>query len=129
MASKLPLFIVLFALVWTARCASDESVKIDKKYIPTVLNNMLRIFTLNHKCLSSGFFECLRFKLLKAIDKAVRTTDILEVTHGVYFVRNPNIAAYNGSDPRALLDTHINVPSFLMGQLREFLKTHLLQVK
>lgn len=129
MASKLLLFFITFLPAFVFVCStenlSNQSVRLSKN----VFGDILRIFSLNRKCLSRGLFECLQFKFLKAIDTAVKTTDVLEVTHGVYFVRNPDIAAYNGSDPRALLDSRVNVTSFLMEKVREFLRTHLLQVK
>lgn len=129
MACKLLLFLITSALTYTAESSSDKAVKISENYTPSVLSDVLRIFSLNQKCISKGIFECLRFKLLRTIDRAVSTTDVLEVTHGVYFVKNPDVTAYNTSDSRAFLDTRISIGQFLVEKLKEFLKTHLLQVK
>lgn len=131
MASKLLLLLITFpsALMYTTESLSDKAVKISENYTPSVLSDVLRIFSLNQKCISKGIFECLRLRFLRAIDRAVSTTDVLEVTHGVYFVKNPDVTAYNTSDSRAFLDTRISIGQFLVEKLREFLKTHLLQVE
>lgn len=128
MTSKLLLFLITFhpALVYSAE---SSAIRKGENYIPSVFSDVLRLFSLNQKCLSRGLYECLQFKMLKGIDRVMRTTDILEVTRGVYFIRNSNTTTYNRSDARALLDRNINIKSFLIEKLREFLKTHLLQVK
>lgn len=128
MAFKLLLFVVIALTPTFAYSSNNEITKSNRSYIP-ILNSVLRIFSLNQRCLSRGFFECLRLKLFRAIDRAVKTTDVLEVTSGVHFVRNPDVVVHNGTHPRALLDGTTSVGSFLMEKLREFLQTHLLQVK
>lgn len=131
MASKLLLFLIIFysALLYSTESLSDKPDKISKNYFSSVLSDLFGMFSLNQKCVSKGIFECLRLKFLSAINRAVRTTDVLEVTHGVYFVKNPDVTERNTSDSRALLDTRISIGQFLVEKLREFLKTHLLQVK
>lgn len=132
MTSTQLLFFISFlpALVYSSEKLSDKPILLNHKYVPSVLSDALHILALNQKCLSRGLFECLRFKFLVAIDRAVQSTDILEVTHGVHFIKNPDVvAAYNRSEARAFLDSNINVRSFLIEKLKEFLSTHLLQVK
>lgn len=132
-SNKLLLMLIIFLLALFAHTANsssaDELVQVPHQNYMAVLSDVLRIFTLNQKCLSRGFFECIQLKFLRAIDRIVKTTDVLEVTSGVYFVKNPDIMVHNRSDLRALQDARIGVRSFLMEKLREFLQTHLLQVE
>lgn len=128
MTSKSLFFLIsllpaLFAL--STRNSSDGFIKTNNTFYIPVLSDVFRVVSLNQRCFSRGFFECLRLKLSRAIDMAI-TTDVVEVTSGVYFVKNANASAYNES---AVEDARASVGSLLMAKMREFLRTHLLQVK
>lgn len=128
MTSKSLFFVIsllpaLFAL--STRNSSDVFVKTSNTFYIPVLSDMFRAVSLNQRCFSRGFFECLRLKLSRAMDRAI-ATEVVEVTSGVYFVKNANASAYNDI---AVQGARGSVGSLLMAKLREFMRTHLLQVK